>query len=163
MSHESDYTLIGRLASGEKLYVKASFQHPGGALWKTDIHHNKTTERLRLRLQGVVISKYGNLENDNSWRSCGQVTEKLQQLQRLESGWTVQDVVKLAEIWDEWHLNDMQAACAHQTQGADSPPCPITGYKWGHEWLIKSLPYKVFEWISDHFEIEPPAPGTTTI
>lgn len=57
---------------------------------------------------------------------------------------------------DEWHLNAMQAGCAHQVilpeipdgVGAldrigwfldNVPPCPVTGYKYGSKWLVKPL------------------------
>lgn len=62
----------------------------------------------------------------------------------------------LRELADRWHLNTMRAGCAHQTpvyapdqysRNAPSldltPPCPITGYKYGHAWLVEVLPAEV--------------------
>lgn len=55
-------------------------------------------------------------------------------------------------LWREWHLNDMTAGCAHQEvpEGArEADPtgylgdkielCPITGYRWGSQWLVMPL------------------------
>jgi hypothetical protein len=160
----SSNMLIGRKADGDKVYVQARFEHlpddlDEAATWRETVDHQQTTERLRLSFTGVVVGKHGSIANDGAWRSCGQVTSELYELTKLEPGWTVADVAKLIEIWDEWHLNDMNAGCVHQTDFA-SAPCPVTGYKWGHAWLFKPLPQKVFTWVSDRFSIEPPAPGS---
>jgi hypothetical protein len=56
--------------------------------------------------------------------------------------------LRLARLWDRWHLNDMRAGCAHQTpvgddtssQLANTPPCPQTGYRWGSAWLTEEIP-----------------------
>lgn len=55
-------------------------------------------------------------------------------------------------LWREWHLNATTPGCAHQVVPpeardadhtgpfADSiKRCPITGYRWGSQWLIKPL------------------------
>jgi hypothetical protein len=51
---------------------------------------------------------------------------------------TVRDLLALGR----YHLNDMKPGCVHQEKnaGLDSPPCPETGYKWGHAWLVEPLP-----------------------
>lgn len=64
---------------------------------------------------------------------------------------------KLREVWEEWHLNDMQAACTHQAPvGKDAgerldktPPCPETGYKYGHAWLVKPLPAEIETYVRE--------------
>ena len=58
----------------------------------------------------------------------------------------------LAKAADEWHLNAMRAACAHQDttvpEGVTDiigwrldniPPCEIDGYRYGSKWLIEPL------------------------
>lgn len=52
----------------------------------------------------------------------------------------------------KYHLNGMRAGCIHQTAvyrdgryGREvdldaTPPCPITGYKYGSAWLLEELP-----------------------
>lgn len=160
----SEQILIGRNAEGEKLYVQARLEYSTSELWQQRTDHAPTTERLRLSIQGTLISKYGNLENDRSWLAGGQLINDLGALVSLADGWTVADVVALREIWSEWHLNDMNAACDHQESGKnrddDPAPCPVTGYVYGSAWLFKSIPYSVFKWICERFEIEPPEPGS---
>lgn len=67
-------------------------------------------------------------------------------------GWDagqVQTLLRLAP----WHLNSMSAACDHQhviyapdQYGREVPsldltePCPLTGYKYSHAWLVRPLP-----------------------
>jgi hypothetical protein len=66
---------------------------------------------------------------------------------RYEDGMDADKVRAFMEL-DAWHLNTMTAACAHQTPvGEDigerldnTPPCPVTGYKYGHAWLVRPLP-----------------------
>lgn len=170
----SDYILIGRNASGEKIYVRAELRYqpdhtPGIADVRQTVDHQDTTDRLTLSVSGVVVSKYGSIDRDGSWVGAGQCLGDLLSLTMLADGWTVRDVAKLHELWTRWHLNDMRAACAHQTpgvrQGKFGPEsfaedCPVTGYKYGSAWLVESLPYDAFAWFSEHFGIEPPEPGS---
>lgn len=173
MPTESDYILIGRKSNGEKVYVKARFEHlrdrtPGVATVRETVEHETTTDRLRLAFSGVVISKYGSISRNDSWLSAGQLTYDLPELTTLTNGWTVSSVHKLYDTWREWHLNDMRAGCAHQTIGEGNaldttPPCPITGYRYGTQWLLKPIPQHVFMWVSEAFQIEPPEPGSIGI
>lgn len=60
-------------------------------------------------------------------------------------------------LWTGFHLNDMNAACAHmsadmlkrhegestqdwQTRMLDTVVCPVSGYKWGRAWLTREVP-----------------------
>lgn len=166
MGTESGYILIGRKANGEKVYVQARFKHlpdkvTGQATYRESTEHHQSTDRLTLSITGVVVSKYGSIDCDGSWLGCGQTTAQLLELTSLEPAWPVGDVTRLYQIWTAWHLNDMNAGCDHQHRGGESRDCPETGYKYGSKWLFKSLPFEVFSWVSDHFEIEPPEPGST--
>lgn len=61
--------------------------------------------------------------------------------------WDADTLVRLADLGDAWHLNTMQAACAHQTPVGDTtgerldqtPPCTVTGYRYGSQWLVDPL------------------------
>lgn len=88
----------------------------------------------------------------------GATVEPLREI--LESGdfgpaFDAQKVAQLIELHEQYHLNGMQAACDHQTRAVDpdgnaltatgyaldnTPACPITGYRYGHKWLVKVLP-----------------------
>lgn len=70
------------------------------------------------------------------------------------NGWTTGTLAVLAGIGARWHLNDMQAGCAHQTVAWETDPdygyrrpsldrtpvCPRTGYRYGTSWLLDVLP-----------------------
>ena len=165
MSHKSEDIFVGKMSDGTKVYVTARLDLPAdkGGVWRESVDHSRTTERLRLTLQGVLVAWNGSLEREGTWIGCGQTTESLFALKELAPGWTVADIVKLRDIWNEYHLNNMNAGCVHQTSGSQSADCPHTGYKWGSRWLFKPLPYWVVAWVSDRFEIELPDPGTDTL
>lgn len=85
--------------------------------------------------------------------------------------WEVVNSGRYADGWDEskvralidlgpWHLNGMTAGCAHQTPVLDSngrpdldatEPCPVTGYKYGHAWLVTPLPQRFEQQIRNLF------------
>lgn len=67
----------------------------------------------------------------------------------LEEAWPLPAARPLVRLWRAWHLNDMQAGCAHQTRPDDMsmsdalakvPPCPVTGYRFGSAWLVRVIP-----------------------
>lgn len=76
---------------------------------------------------------------------------------------TVEALVSL----EEWHLNAMTAGCSHQTVvWEDEPyrqpsltltkPCPITGYRYGHAWLVRPLPDDLVDRVRALFaEVDP--------
>lgn len=88
--------------------------------------------------------------------SGGQCTEVLRELVKLAPGFTREDIQALADLHATSHLNDMQAACDHQVipeLPADVNalnrtswlldnvrPCPLTGYRYGHAWLLRTIP-----------------------
>lgn len=67
--------------------------------------------------------------------------------------------VRIADLWDRWHLNGMRAACVHQADAAreinarlpdyaqdrerwallSALPCP-EGYRYGSAWLYEPVP-----------------------
>lgn len=86
------------------------------------------------------------LDTKNVLVGYGATVEPLNELVSLAPVFTAEDIAELIRI-GAYHLNDMQAACDHQTvQGSgrdaldNTPPCPVTGYKYGHAWLVKPLP-----------------------
>ena len=53
----------------------------------------------------------------------------------------------LKDLWNRWHLNEMQAGCEHQRalgwisyEEHPSEPCPVCSYKFGSAWLFDALP-----------------------
>jgi hypothetical protein len=65
--------------------------------------------------------------------------------------WDADKLYRMAALGDRWHLNDMQAACLHQTVVYEEEPyhrpsldltlpCPVTGYRYGTGWLVNPLP-----------------------
>jgi hypothetical protein len=110
---------------------------------KETIDHKKLLEYFTLSISGKVVQgkhavAFGQIRGD-----LDDITENL-------IGNTL-DV--LATLWDQYHLNDMQAGCIHQTpiteylthhewkdrQQAETDKCP-EGYRYGSAWLLKPIP-----------------------
>lgn len=85
---------IGRTDDKARVWVEMKFDEPTG----------------RLSISGEGISR-GRREVD----FCGQIIDDVRRVVNFRgTGWTAADRDSLVEIWDQWHLNDMRAGCAHQ-------------------------------------------------
>jgi hypothetical protein len=68
-------------------------------------------------------------------------------------GWSPGKLVELLDVWDTYHLNDMQAGCEHQRalgwtyNEHPAEPCPECGYKMGTEWRTMPVPAEVIEYL----------------
>lgn len=128
-------------------------------------------ERERITVEHETIQKWRRLAiTGDVWRrgerephSGGQIEAHLTRIVNYAKGWDADWIERLRETWRDWHLNDMQAACAHQVvQWEDGPhgprqsldltaDCPITGYRYGTAWLVRPLPTHVEHEIDDMF------------
>lgn len=59
--------------------------------------------------KGKVLSISGTCANGG-----GQIIEAVRDVQAFATGWDSEKRDRLADIWDRYHLNDMQAGCEHQ-------------------------------------------------
>lgn len=128
---------IGRNRDGLKVYVEIEISKQRAGATGTD--HKPVsgpTERLSIS---------GETRRGRRVESCGQIT--LGPIDTTDSKWSTQDVATLRQIWADWHLNDMNAACDHITvvKGGDydanrHKTCPKTGYKYGSAWLYRAIP-----------------------
>lgn len=62
----------------------------------------------KLSISGVT----GPRSNGDAWGSCGQIINDLRAPEFTPLAGI--DTTRLTGIWNEWHLNDMQAECEHQ-------------------------------------------------
>jgi len=68
-------------------------------------------ENGKLSLCGVI----GTMKNGNAKGSCGQCTDEIRRGEPIE-GWSREMLDKLCQVWDRWHLNDMNPCCEHQRE-----------------------------------------------
>jgi hypothetical protein len=109
------------------------------------VDHGTVTSGLRLSLTGET--RY----------SAGQIIDDVRAVVKPVKGRTAADLEELVSIWEEYHLNDMNALCSHQTiKWEDSTygrrmdldaigACPVNGYRPGSAWLYKTVPDSVLE------------------
>ena len=136
--------------TGYRMRVDFGLRHHTGREWTT-IEHEVITDYWE-------FSASGGLWRNGSEDTFGQMLHYLTKLDpdRLAPGWNkVTDVRSLRTIWERWHLNGMNAACAHMTDdvlvyepdgyggqriSCSGTVCPETGYTYGKAWLVEPLP-----------------------
>jgi hypothetical protein len=66
----------------------------------------------KLSISGVV----GPTANGSCKGSCGQIVETVAELKEFAPGWNKKTKNKFVKVWERWHLNHMNAGCAHQRE-----------------------------------------------
>lgn len=91
-----------------------------------------------------------NTEAGASW---GQIVmhwtdEFIDDMDTFSDGWSADAMRELRDIWNTYHLNDMQAGCEHQrAEGVTEVGtlCEVCNYKYGHSWLHMEVPVSTLE------------------
>lgn len=126
----------------------------------------------KLSITGVE----GPKPNGDARGSCGQIVMHDWELQDYAPGFDAETVAKLRELWNAWHLNDMQAGSPAQTAYLKAnpvnykyPECHYTKacealtaaglnpdpnfmhkgqpYRYGSAWLRVDVPADVIAWL----------------
>lgn len=142
------HVYVGATADGTRVYVDATVRTDVDREFQT-VDHETVKGGQRLSLTGETVY------------SAGQIIEDVRAIVKPRKGLTAADIEELVSIWEEYHLNDMQALCSHQTmQWEDSTygrrmaldaigACPVSGYRPGSAWLFKPVPESVLERVRD--------------
>lgn len=94
----------------------------------------------KLSITGVE----GPTSNGNCRGSCGQIVMGLKGHEDLidpAPGWTRGKIADFLDIWDKWHLNDMQAGSPKQRAHLATlkfPGYPANHYTWACERLVEA-------------------------
>jgi hypothetical protein len=138
-----------------------------GGRW-ANVYCRITYKNGRLSITGVV----GPLPSGGCLGSCGQINADWTPIVNYAKGWTPSKVRRFLDIWDRWHLNDMQAGTPEQTEFVKAyckehkranydEICSAlktaglyeviradgTLYKYGHAWLFESVPTDVLQFL----------------
>jgi hypothetical protein len=101
------------------------------------------------------ISKYKTLSiSGYSYYCAGQLQNELKQ-SGFVSSIPQKELNKIIEIWDRWHLNDLNPNCEHQItfncndhyeeqSKRETAKCPFK-YSYGSAWLVEILPEEVIK------------------
>lgn len=153
MMNERYVRLVGRTDDRDRVIVEVNLEPLSPGRHQT-VTHAVVEGGLRLSIMGEVYRKGAHRGNPDR---AGQIRESLSLVTSPEPGWSLDEIAELDQIWERWHLNDIRAACAHQTVvWEDSPsgrrpsleltePCPIIGYRYGSAWLTDPLPTTILE------------------
>jgi hypothetical protein len=154
--------LLGRTEDGNRVWVKIEIREVNQP--SETVEHAKVESYRELSISGAVAQK--GCRNADSW---GQVRgDAAGAMAAPAKGLTEDDIAHLVTVWKRYHLNGMQAGCAHQTivwetgpygerrpSLALTPICPVQDadenvkkpYRYGSAWLVKELPTEVEEWV----------------
>lgn len=135
------YTDPGRHAT--KLFVSAEVSIHADHDYTT-VEHEVVRRAIRVTLSGVEVRWNGSITRDGDWYSCGQNLDMLQRITRPVKPFTLDDLTAIHEVWRDFHLSDMQAACDHMTLPEDKRyearehiACEAgSGYRYGRSWLV---------------------------
>lgn len=149
-----DFTKIIRVGRGDCGHVFVSIKFKDG----------------KLSITGVE----GPKANGDAKGSCGQIVMSEWDIKEYAPGFDRAQELRLREIWDTWHLNDMQAGSPAQTAwlkanpindrmehytkacaglasaGLNPDPDFIHNgkpYSYGHDWLRVEVPADALEWL----------------
>jgi len=115
----------------------------------TTINHQKVLGYKTLSICGEFV-EYRKKNASN----FGQIGDRLSEITQPSKGFTLKDIARIGQIWNEWHLNDLQSHCSHQDKAIkwdQVAPCSLVGYRAGSAWLLKELPQEIINEIKSYF------------
>ena len=130
---------IGRTHTGARVFVTMLVARREVTM--TTTAHEQVEGITRISIAGHLVSK-----GCRSVSAFGQIRSALANIIEYAPGWTEIDVVALAGLWQDWHMNDLESACEHMDlaglgEDYDSRKhlvCPVTGYRYGQAWLYRA-------------------------
>lgn len=152
---------VGTTAEGDRVWVKMELrQKDANGRFNSATDHRPVGEYVEFTMSAVGLLK-GRRTPARDIDFGGQSVDTFRAITKPAAGWSAEDVRDLADLWDAWHLNGMQAGCVHVEPVIEAdrygrmvpsldltPPCPETGYRYGHAWLVKTLPVEIVEKIN---------------
>lgn len=155
----------GRTGVGDRVWVQIELRHHDGApegrtYTRTDHRDYAPGEgyvSLSVTIAGLDKGRQRRHGSTFGGAMSGDILRRVRvgRLMRkgAAEGLRAADLDDLARIADEWHLNDMRAACEHLPRDYDPtgqpveawPVCEETGYRWGGGWLVAEIPDDVVE------------------
>lgn len=146
----SSPTFVGRTEEGNGVYVQYEIRYCDKEA--VTIAHRKVDGFASLSISGMVVRKGGTPKRDRDVVCAGQTRGSLADVVTPADGFTLAELARIGEIWDEWHLNDMESHCAHQDKSVKWDvvrECSLTGYRAGTAWLLRELPDDIVTEIHD--------------
>ena len=132
---------VGSTATGERISVDVRLTVRKGEGKHTTAHEPAPAEFYEFSASGES-TLYGR------YQSGGQMLDDLLTITKPARGLTPEDIRDLHTLWQDWHLNDLTAACDHMpadaykrySEAGEKVACPDTGYTYGHAWLVRVIP-----------------------
>jgi hypothetical protein len=154
---------VGRDSKGSRLFLEIALRRTDTPAPYQNVNHGAQRHIVELTISGEEYLP-GDRRDDPS--GGGQITGTFLAFiddpeAKLE--YPRAELREVYEIWKRWHLNGMNAACAHMPADAhekwlagEQVECPKTGYKYGSAWLSEPLPDYVYDTLRAVFQMEIP-------
>lgn len=133
---------IGRIKGEGIVRIDARLEYKTQQAPYTTVEHEGLPGFWEFAVSGSIWAR----TNSSDCHTAGQICDDVARLNTPLAR-------RLVALWRAWHLNGMQAGCAHQGKPAmngpsydlDSvAPCELSGYRFGRAWLVKPIPADVF-------------------
>lgn len=148
MARKSGY--VGRTNEGSRIWLEIELRQQTQVASRQTIEHEPASESLELSICGLIVDK-----GCRRVSGAGQVVDYVRRIVTPAEGWTRAELRRLVDVWDRWHLNGMQAGCAHMPANATvgKTECPVQAadpeiekpYVHGTAWLVEPLPDDVIK------------------
>lgn len=148
---------VGTMEDGSGVYVNLILERVrAGATPHMTVEHEPTVAYARFTASWNITKPTD---------SGGQVQPEDRVLKSIRRGLQARDIEEIDTLWKTWHLNDMQAGCAHMPgydelarlareagiKDRNGDPdvlnlkktCESSGYRWGTSWLVRPMPLEV--------------------
>lgn len=133
-SENGDFTKVVRVGQVKPEWTKVAFdvfvkiKYKGGNLSVTGVEGPLASGNARGSC-GQIDTEYWHRKPEYNDRRTGAPTR----IHRFAPLWTEDKWQRLLEIWHDWHLNDMRAACEHQTgpEWDTGKQLEVYTYSWG--------------------------------
>jgi hypothetical protein len=143
----------------KKLYV--GVKNTGKKMYITLEIHQEADTRTAQTITHETVTAYKTLSMCGNGGQNREETADISSYKELFI--TEQDLQKIIEVWERWHLNESKAGCIHMDKPEKgkawdskewerlSLQCP-NGYKYGSAWLVEILPENVIAEVIAIFE-----------
>lgn len=149
--------LVGKIPSKDKVFIEVKMVEKE----KKD-HAQRTVDLKPAPQKYTTLSCIG--EGKDYWGQCQQHIRK--DLPNIELAISKEQLLRILEVWEEWHLNDMEAGTKQQEEIVVNhygkgkrgytykDACDVLereglykdrDYKYGSAWLLRILPEEIIE------------------
>ncbi|MGH9094152.1 MAG: hypothetical protein ACRDXE_03230 [Acidimicrobiales bacterium] len=102
----TDYLSMSDVRAGQRAWLSITLSRSDGKVMTVD---HEEAEVVRA---SFTAAEGGTLASPHRFGAC--FPDVARSITKVARGWTITDLVELADLAETWHLNDLSPGCAHQ-------------------------------------------------